>query len=227
MALKEIAYNQVQSDALKYFSDIGVVVDTAILMIDDEVDDIYQLSKCAAIKGMEIFSDREIKTFQKVNPHFNSEDFFVIGFYEDIEPKGELLSFKDFIGEGFDTEHDKLQLITYHPELKTQGSSIKDGFVYALLMPPHGLGIHRTGELGSDEMKQTESKALTEMFKSYLKNLLGINSLQNTNHLIIYKWSDDWSNYFTAGKEWWGTFFWTIFDNDRRTIIVIGASTTD
>ena len=227
MTLKEISYNQVQQDVLKYFNDIGVEVDTAILMSDNEFDDIYQLSKSAAIKGMEIFSDRGIETHEKANRHTDIEEFFVIGFYEDIDPKGQLLSFRDFIGEGFDIENDKLQLITYYPELKTQGSSIQDGFVYALLMPPHGLRVDTTGELGSHDRKYSESKALTKVLKDYLKNFLGLNSLHDTSHLIIYKWSDDWSNYFTSGKEWWGAFFWTIFDNNKKTVTVIGASTTD
>jgi hypothetical protein len=137
------------------------------------------------------------------------------------------VSFKDFIGEGFDIENDNLQLVSYYPELKAEGSSIKDGFAYALLMPPHGLRVETIGELGSQEMEYSESKSLTRVLKNYMKNFLGLDNLQDTNHLIIFKWSDDWSNYFTAGQEWWGAFFWTIYDKNKKSIIVIGASTTD
>lgn len=37
----------------------------------------------------------------------------------------------------------------------------------------------------------------------------------------------DWSNYFDAGKEWWGTFYWTVFNKKNNTIMVLGASETD
>ena len=40
-------------------------------------------------------------------------------------------------------------------------------------------------------------------------------------------WGTDWSNYFDAGKEGWGTFFWTIRRPGSDFITVIGASTTD
>ncbi|MGY3777090.1 hypothetical protein [Isobaculum melis] len=49
----------------------------------------------------------------------------------------------------------------------------------------------------------------------------------NQQDLIIYRWNDDWSDYFDAGKEWWGTFYWTIYDPSTNRMTVIGASTTD
>ncbi|MGY3777087.1 hypothetical protein [Isobaculum melis] len=49
----------------------------------------------------------------------------------------------------------------------------------------------------------------------------------NQQNLIIYRWNDDWSDYFDAGKEWWGTFYWTIYDPSTNRMTVIGASTTD
>lgn len=42
----------------------------------------------------------------------------------------------------------------------------------------------------------------------------------------ICAWSDDWSNYFDAGKEWWGAYLWTLCRADGRGVW-IGASTTD
>ncbi|HEY2828307.1 MAG TPA: hypothetical protein VGJ04_11970 [Pirellulales bacterium] len=43
----------------------------------------------------------------------------------------------------------------------------------------------------------------------------------------IFSWSTDWSNYFDAGREWWGAFYWTIRQPNSRQFVVIGASTTD
>ena len=43
----------------------------------------------------------------------------------------------------------------------------------------------------------------------------------------IFSWGTDWSNYFDAGKEWWGAFFWTLRQPEADVFTVIGASTTD
>lgn len=43
----------------------------------------------------------------------------------------------------------------------------------------------------------------------------------------IYSWSDGWSNYFDDGKEWWGTYYWTIYNRGRGIYTVIAGSTTD
>lgn len=43
----------------------------------------------------------------------------------------------------------------------------------------------------------------------------------------VYRWNDDFSNYFDAGKEWWGTGLWTVYDAKNKLFVVIGASLTD
>lgn len=43
----------------------------------------------------------------------------------------------------------------------------------------------------------------------------------------IFSWSTDWSNYFDAGKEWWGAFYWTVRPAGSDSLVVIGASATD
>jgi hypothetical protein len=46
-------------------------------------------------------------------------------------------------------------------------------------------------------------------------------------NLVIYRWDNDWSDYFGYGKEWWGAAMWTVYDPNRKRFTVIGASTTD
>ena len=43
----------------------------------------------------------------------------------------------------------------------------------------------------------------------------------------IRRWSDDWSNYFDDGQEWWGAFYWTIRPAGSQRMVVVGASSTD
>lgn len=49
----------------------------------------------------------------------------------------------------------------------------------------------------------------------------------NKENIEVYRWNDDFSNYFDAGKEWWGTGLWTVYDAKNKVIVVIGASLTD
>lgn len=45
--------------------------------------------------------------------------------------------------------------------------------------------------------------------------------------LEVYRWNDEFSNYFDDGKEWWGTGFWSIYDKHINRFVIIGASLTD
>jgi hypothetical protein len=45
--------------------------------------------------------------------------------------------------------------------------------------------------------------------------------------LDVLSWSNDWSNWFDAGLEWWGAFWWTIHNRTRGLIAVVTASATD
>lgn len=47
------------------------------------------------------------------------------------------------------------------------------------------------------------------------------------NALDIYRWEDDFSDYFNDGKEWWGTGCWSVYDRVCHTFVVILASLTD
>jgi hypothetical protein len=42
----------------------------------------------------------------------------------------------------------------------------------------------------------------------------------------IWSWATDWSAYFEAGREWWGTALWTVERGDG-TIVAVLASSTD
>ena len=77
-------------------------------------------------------------------------------------------------------------------------------YAYAFLEPPYGNGF-------------------------VLKDWEGLNALlfSAPENLEAYKWSDNWSNFFDDGKEWWGTFFWTVYDRKHEHFVVIAASSTD
>jgi len=65
------------------------------------------------------------------------------------------------------------------------------GYVYAFFEPPYSIR-------GSTKEKEALFRKLETLFFG------GFDSRAK-----IFKWSDNCSNYFDAGKEWWGTYFYT------------------
>lgn len=43
----------------------------------------------------------------------------------------------------------------------------------------------------------------------------------------VYRWNDDFSDYFDDGREWWGTGLWSVYDRSAEIFVIIGASITD
>ena len=86
----------------------------------------------------------------------------------------------------------------------------KIGFVYAFLDPPYSFMCGKTiFEKGN-------------FFLDFCRLLF-----TDISQIEVYMWSTDSSNYFDAGKEWWGAFFWTVYNPYQDWYIGIIASTTD
>tara|TARA_R100001132_G_scaffold27455_1_gene33721 strand:- start:17013 stop:17204 length:192 start_codon:yes stop_codon:yes gene_type:complete len=63
---------------------------------------------------------------------------------------------------------------------------------------------------------------LRELFDKFLNVIIC-----GSEDSIIFQWPTNWSNYFEAGDEWWGSFLWSVSNPDGNQIVVIAASTTD
>ena len=50
---------------------------------------------------------------------------------------------------------------------------------------------------------------------------------EGMDHLEIYEWTTDWSNYFDDGHEWWGAACWSVYDKRMNRYAVIMAESTD
>ena len=48
-----------------------------------------------------------------------------------------------------------------------------------------------------------------------------------TEHIEVYEWTTDWSEYFDEGHEWWGALCYTVYDGCSDRFTVIMASATD
>ena len=85
---------------------------------------------------------------------------------------------------------------------------VGNGFAYAFSDPPYHMGL-------SAEERGT-------LLGQFLRIVMRASSSS-----FICEWPTDWSNYFDAGKEWWGSFLWSLANPGENRIVVIAASTTD
>ena len=83
------------------------------------------------------------------------------------------------------------------------------GFAYAFTDTPYGLWI--------------KAPEVDRLFEDVCSTVLG----SVTDDTIIFEWPTDWSSFFDAGHEWWGSFLWSLGQPAAGRIIVIAASTTD
>ncbi len=84
-----------------------------------------------------------------------------------------------------------------------------DGYLWAFCEPPYSL------QLAPEEAQRIFDTINAHLFTGF------------ADDLEIRRWSDDWSNYFLAGLEWWGAFWWTVYNRTKGQIIVVAASETD
>lgn len=111
-------------------------------------------------------------------------------------------------------QEDKMKGLNYSP--KNLLGNDKTDYANAFLFSPYSTGL-----------------MIEDFYK--LNNIL----FSNIDNLEIYDWCGDrevwgdkywkynWSNYFDFGLEWWGIYFWTIYDKETDLYIVISASATD
>lgn len=200
----EIDYDPDQVSLLEQYKQIGVVVDTVIFRSDHHLRPVRDVESGCIVEGMQVFADRYLLDFQKHHPGKNIADYFSIQIDPDTEPSGTLITFEEFLGPGFDIAADRLRLFSYNPESRILLHPVHEGFVKALLEPPQLIGY--PGNPADPEYLHRLTKNLTQILRDYLPVSFTWKICRETDHLVIYQWSDDWSNYFESGQEWWGVF---------------------
>lgn len=92
---------------------------------------------------------------------------------------------------------------------KAFSGGLNDCYLHAFSDPPYGLGFSPPeAQLVFDTINQ-------HVFGSF------------ADDLEIMRWSSDWSNYFEAGLEWWGAYWWSIHNRSKHLVLVMAASATD
>jgi hypothetical protein len=179
----------------------------------------------------EDYIQKVLKKLQVGRNCFKQENYF-----DNLENSGIEISSRDFLGPQFDlsvnkpliqgvkklfneyfyydTEEEEKNSINFYERTKqftfndTDGTSLS--FCGAFLEAPYPLKI---------------GKNIFDRGKYFLDfcNLI----FSDITKISIYKWSVESSNFFDAGKEWWGSHFWTIYNPAKNIYIGAAASSTD
>lgn len=195
------------------FLEINCILDVVKYSMNENVD-----SKSIAIDAM-----RVIKKDQ-------DSDYFQVEINEEIASQmvGKVISFQDLWGEAFDIKNDQLNLFSY--SLKCISCLVNNGLAYAFLAPVYDLSIDNPYKPFTDEYEDYgnfEKNRMLELIHKFCFEVLELNNLEEGRNLVIEKWPTNWSNYFDAGNEWWGAYYWTIQNPMKKIILVIAASDTD
>ena len=215
----------------------GGVIDFRIFQLDTEQEDTpYQ-------KHLAVAQQTLISVAEEINSHLdrmaaklkkNRSELFTMDYdFGVLKDSGKEISVQDFMGWQYEEVSGRVKILSYNLlNPKTKGYDLffyhnekevienaltidqeykgKIGFVYAFLDPPYSFMCGKTiFEKGN-------------FFLDFCRLLF-----TDISQIEVYRWSMDSSNYFDAGKEWWGVFFWTVYNPYQDWYIGIIASTTD
>ncbi|MDO4880085.1 MAG: hypothetical protein Q3983_02290 [Capnocytophaga sp.] len=224
-------------DKYKIYEREGGVIDFRIFQLDTEQNDTpYQ-------KHLAVAQQTLVSVADEVNTHLdrlaakqkiNRKELFTMDYdFRALKDSGKEISVADFMGWQYEEVSGRVKILNYNlVNPKTNGYDLyfyynekevienaliiaqedkgEIGFVYAFLDPPHSF---------------MSGKTIFEKGKFFLDicELL----FTDISEIEVYQWSIDSSNYFDEGKEWWGSFFWTVYNPYQDWYIGIMASTTD
>ena len=215
----------------------GGVIDFRIFQLDTELEDTpYQ-------KHLAVAQQTLISVAEEVNTRLdrmaaklkkNRSELFTMDYdFGVLKDSGKEISVQDFMGWQYEEVSGRVKILSYNLlNPKTKGYDLffyhnekemienaltidqedkgQIGFVYAFLDPPYSFMCGKTiFEKGN-------------FFLDFCRLLF-----TDISQIEVYRWSTDSSNYFNQGKEWWGCFFWTVYNPYWDRYIGIIASTTD
>ena len=223
-----------QKCLLKKFTDAGGVVDYVFFDCDVAIEPVQaeQTHRQAVIRGLEVLQRRaeEYADHESKRLNISREQFFRphIDYSLTERLTGKQLSRAEFLGSRYDLRRNGLivhggkepflnEFLFYLDNAKSENvipfsqidNGIGTGYAYAFSDPPYQLRL-----LAKDKGR---------IFATINSNLLG--GIDDTS--VIYEWPTDWTDYFDAGKEWWGSFLWSFANHALSRVVIIAASATD
>jgi hypothetical protein len=219
-------------NALERLDRIGCVIEFLVFSLDEEDGTDGAVHREAALSTLRTMKMQNDDYFDKLLESAEyagrrRDEFFQFDIRENAIGDGERLSVDAFLGPYCDLQRRRLLFqgaISKHRNgwfwfgdeetkkeqmLSVSYQSPDAGLSGAYVAPPYNLGGSRS----------EQNAAFFDLLDMLLGGMRG--------EYVIYHWSDDASNFFDAGKEWWGTYFWTAHEIGTDRIIGIAASATD
>ena len=208
----------------------GGMIDFRIFQLDTEQDDIPYQKHLAVAQQTLISVAEEVNTrLDRIaaKSKINRKKLFTMDYdFGVLKDSGKEISVQDFMGWQYEEVSRRIILsgeklynqYFYYDDKEVPEKAVamteedlkKEAFAYAFFQPPYSFMITKSNfEKGN-------------FFLDFCRLLF-----TDISQIEVYKWSTDSSNYFDEGKEWWGAFFWTVYNPYWDRYIGILASTTD
>lgn len=224
---------------LSKFDDLGGLIDFKFFRVSGTTSDIAA-HLLTANRTLELLGQDNDNYFNKVAQSLdtNRDTYFKVASKSILSDTATLITSEEFFGPYFNFKeqrpillgttgkpfqnvtvfsdyyyYDDIEIDDNIVSIKTNDNSdfVTQGYADAFLKPPHSFG--------KSNMTNFDIGKLFLEFNEFL--------FDDINKIIVYSWQTDCSNYFDTGKEWWGSFFWTVYNPTKKWYIGIAASTTD
>jgi hypothetical protein len=154
-----------------------------------------------------VHREAALATMEFVRQTYSHWAGFIHVYPEKLE--GREIGVAEFLGPCFDSATQAIRAPVGYEPPECDFAQPDAGYAYAFGAPPYGLLI-----------AAEERPALFADMNALAFGGIG-------DGLQVYRWSDEVSNYFSAGREWWGCYFWTVYNAEKQLLAGIAGSTTD
>ena len=214
----------------KAFEREGGIIDFRISQLNTEQEDTpYQKHLAVAQQTLISVAEEANTRLDRIaaKSKINRKKLFTMDYdFGVLKDSGKEISVQDFMGWQYEEVSGRIILsggkldnrYFYYDDKEVPEKAVamteedlkKEAFAYAFFQPTYSFMI-------------TKSNFEKGIFFLDFCRLLFTDILQ----IEVCKWSTNSSNYFDEGKDWWGSFFWMVYNPCRDRYIGILAATTD
>lgn len=228
MTLRSVPPNTVADAFLRSFREGGGVLQTSFFVYDegDEAQGVASLSRLALDLRFEEMLAENARFRAALPP---GTPCWELTRTPGKAPEATPTTLREILGDTFDPRTGELRMFRFGADYEARSSEDHEGLPRALLNPPYGVRVPGAREWPKSAAEEPAyHAAYREVLRAYVEDVLGVSLLgHDTTPPVCFRWSTDWSTFFDAGREWWGTFCWTLLRPRDRTVIVLLASSTD
>jgi hypothetical protein len=224
---------------LSKFDDLGGVIDFKFFKVSDASSDL-EAHLQTANRTLELLGQDNDNYFNNVGRllETNRDTYFKVVSRSILSDEATSITPEDFFGPYFNFKEQRPILLGTKGKPFQNVTVFNDYYYYDDVETPDNIVFVKTND-NSDFVTQGYTDAflkppyyfgkrgMTNLDKGHLFLKFNQFLFDDISEITVYSWPTDCSNYFNDGKEWWGSFFWTVFNPTKKWYIGIAASTTD